>query len=116
MTLLATVLAAIITSIIWYKKDNRKEYCLNVLLYMFWGASIMWLVDAIVELIQEGAAYFMPEEGTTIEETLMNQMHFFYSQMNDLFLGLAVIALALIIWLVIVIIKDPKHLYRKKDE
>ena len=77
MTLLATVLAAIITSIIWYKKDNRKEYCLNVLLYMFWGASIMWLVDAIVELIQEGAAYFMPEEGTTIEETLMNQMHFF---------------------------------------
>ena len=32
--------------------------------------------------------------------------------LNDLFLGLSVIALALVIWLVIVLIKDPKGVVR----
>ena len=32
--------------------------------------------------------------------------------LNDLFLGLSVIALALVIWLVIVLIKDPKGVIR----
>lgn len=116
MTLLVTLFAAIISTIVWYKKDNRKEYCLGALLYMFWGASLMWLIDAIFEFASEGAAFFVPEEGNSLAETVLNQQNFFYGQMNDLYLGLSVIALALIIWLVIVIIKDPKHLYRKVEK
>lgn len=116
MTLLLTVFAAVISTIVWYKKENRKEYALSALLYMFWGASLMWLIDAIVSFAKEGAAFFAPQEGATIEETVMNQQNFFYNQMNDIYLGLAVIALALIIWVVIVLIKDPKHLYRKPKE
>lgn len=116
MCLLVTVFAAIIATVIWYKKENRKEYCLSALLYMFWGASLMWLVDAIVEFAEEGSNYFMPEEADNLDVTVLNQQSFFYNQMNDLFLGLAVIALALIIWVAIVIIKDPKHLYRKQKE
>lgn len=114
MTLLITLFAAIISTVVWYKKENRKEYALSALLYMFWGASLMWLIDAIVSFAKEGSAFFVPAEGATMEETVLNQQHFFYSQMNDLYLGIAVIALALIIWLVIVAIKDPKHLYRKE--
>lgn len=114
MTLLITVFAAVISTVLWYKKENRKEYALSALLYMFWGASLMWLIDAIISMVKEGAQFFVPAEGATLEETVLNQQNFFYSQMNDLYLGLAVIGLALIIWLVIVAIKDPKHLYRKE--
>ena len=40
--------------------------------------------------------------------------------LNDLFLGLSVVALGLIIWLVILLIKDPKKvirnaLFKKKE-
>ena len=49
MTLLITVFAAVITSILWYNsKVDRK---LGVLALMYWGASLMWLVDAVVEYI-----------------------------------------------------------------
>ena len=60
---------------------------------MFWGASIMWLVDAIFEYAELGAEYFTP----ALEDMI-----------NDAFLGLSVIALALVIWIVILLIKDPK--------
>ena len=48
MTLLITVFAAIICTIFWYRRtdDTMK---LGIPCLMFWGASIMWLVDAIFE-------------------------------------------------------------------
>ena len=87
MTLLITVIAAIISTVAWYKSDKRKEYSLVALLYMFWGASLMWFVDAIFGFAEEGAAFFAPGEGETLAETVLNQQNFFYSQMNDLYLG-----------------------------
>ena len=36
-----------------------------------------------------------------------------YAEVNDLFLGLSVVALALVIWLVILLIRDPKGIVRK---
>ena len=60
---------------------------------MYWGASLMWLVDAIFEYAELKAAYFTPDPA---------------DMLNDLFLGLSVVALGLIIWLVILLIKDPK--------
>ena len=116
MTLLITLFAAIISTVVWYKHEKRKEYALSALMYMYWGASLMWLIDAIVSFAKEGSSFFFPAEGATLEETVLNQQNFFYSQMNDLYLGIAVIALALIIWIVIVAIKDPKHLYRSTEK
>ena len=92
MTLLLTVFAAVIVTAIWYIK-NDKTLLLGALCWMFWGASIMWLVDAIFEYAELGAEYFAP----AAEDML-----------NDAFLGLSVIALALVIWIVILLIKDPK--------
>ena len=60
---------------------------------MFWGASIMWLVDAIFEYAELKEAYFTPAPA---------------DMLNDAFLGLSVIALALVIWLVRLLIADPK--------
>ena len=93
MTLLTTVFAAIICTIIWYKNAPKSEMKLGILCWMFWGASIMWLVDAIFEYSELQAEFFTPAPA---------------DMLNDLYLGLSVVALGLIIWLVILLIKDPK--------
>ena len=98
MTLLITVFAAVITTAIWYKKSDEKML-LGPLCWMFWGASIMWFVDAIFEYAELKAAYFTPAP----EDML-----------NDAFLGLSVVALALVIWVVILLIKDPRGTVREK--
>ena len=96
MTLLITALAAVVSTVIWYtRKDDRMQ--LGFLSLMFWGASIMWLVDAIVEYSEIGAEFFMQDAA---------------DMLNDLYLGLSVVALGLIIWLVILLIKDPKGIVR----
>ena len=92
MTLLLTVFAAIISTVLWYtRKDDSMK--LGMLCLMFWGASIMWLVDAIFEYAELKEAYFTPAPA---------------DMLNDAFLGLSVIALALVIWLVRLLIADPK--------
>ncbi len=93
MTLLVSVFAAVITTVIWYRSAQRNELKIGTLCFMFWGASLMWLVDAVFEYAELKAAYFTPEPA---------------DMLNDLFLGLSVVALALVIWLVILLIKDPK--------
>ena len=98
MTLLVAVFAAVISTVIWYKNDRRNELKIGTLCFMFWGASLMWLVDAIFEYAELKAAYFTPDPA---------------DMLNDLFLGLAVVALALVIWLVVLLIKDPKGIVKK---
>lgn len=97
MTLLTTVFAAIICTILWYKKAPNDDMKLNILCFMYWGASIMWLVDAIFEYAELHADYFTP----ALEDMA-----------NDLYLGLSVVALGLIVWLVVLLIKDPKGVVR----
>lgn len=97
MTLLTTVFAAVFCTVLWYQKASARELKVVILCWMFWGASLMWLGDAIFEYAELGAAYFTPAAS---------------DMLNDLFLGLSVIALALVIWLVIVLIKDPKGVVR----
>ena len=92
MTLLITVFAAIITTVIWYFKDNRHTK-IGTLCLMYWGASLMWLVDAIVEYIEAGAEYFNPVP---------------FDMLNDTYLGFSVVALGSIIWLAVLFINDPK--------
>ena len=97
MTLLTTVFAAVFCTVLWYQKASARELKVGILCWMFWGASLMWLGDAIFEYAELGAAYFTPAAS---------------DMLNDLFLGLSVIALALVIWLVIVLIKDPNGVVR----
>ncbi|MBO4214396.1 MAG: hypothetical protein IKX99_06495 [Lachnospiraceae bacterium] len=97
MTLLITVFAAVITTVIWYnrKDDNMK---LGILCFLYWGASLMWLVDAIFEYAELKAEYFAP----AVEDMI-----------NDAFLGFSVVALGLVIWLVRLLITDPKGSVRR---
>ena len=97
MTLLVTVFAAVICTALWYKNAPESKMQLGVLCWLFWGASLMWTVDAIFEYAELRDAYFRPPIGELV---------------NDLYLGLSVIALALVIWLVILLVKDPRGVVR----
>ena len=92
MTLLITTFAAIIATIKWYsaKDDSMK---IGTLALIYWGAALMWSVDAVFEYIELGAEFFTPAAA---------------DMLNDAFLGVAAVALGLIIWMVMVLIKDPK--------
>ena len=92
MTLLITVFAAVIATVVWYANKRSSELKVGILCWMFWGASLMWLVDAIFEYTELKAEYFTPDP---------------LDMLNDAFLGLSVVALALVICLVILLIKDP---------
>ena len=93
MTLLTTVFAAVICTVSWYMHDPKNEMKLGTLSLMYWGASLMWFVDAVFEFAELKEKFFTPAPS---------------DMLNDLFLGLCVVALGLVIWLTIVLIKDPK--------
>lgn len=93
MTLLSVIFAAIISTIIWYMSAPKSEMKIGTLCLIYWGASLMWFVDAVFEYAKIGAEYFNPALA---------------DMLNDLYLGLSVIAFGLIIWLVILFVKDPK--------
>lgn len=93
MTLLTTIFAAIICTILWYVNAPGSQMKIGTLCLMYWGASLMWLVDAVFEYLEIGREYFTPAP---------------IDMLNDFYLGLSIVALGLIIWLVILLIKDPK--------
>lgn len=93
MNLLTIVFAAIISTIVWYMNAPKSKMKLGVLCWLYWGASLMWFVDAIFEYAELGAEYFTPAPT---------------DMLNDFFLGLSVVALGLMIWLIVVLVKDPK--------
>ena len=97
MTLLITVFAAVIVTVKWYtRKDDSMK--LGILCFLYWGASIMWLVDALFEYAELRADYFSP----ALEDMV-----------NDTFLGLSAVALGLVIWLVRLLVTDPKGSVRR---
>lgn len=99
MTLIISIFAAVISTMIWYTNENARKIKIGILCYMFWGASLMWLCDAVFEYIELRAQYFQP----ALEDMV-----------NDAFLGISVVALALVVWVVVILIKDPLGTVRKK--
>ena len=97
MTLLICVFAAIIATVKWYKRENN-DMMLTPLVCMFWGASLMWLGDAVWEYAELHEKFFTPEPA---------------DMLNDAFLGFSVVAFALIVWLIVLLIRDPKGVVRK---
>ena len=94
MTLLITVFAAIVATVVWYCSAKARLLKAKMLCYMYWGAAMMWFVDAVFEYKEKGAEFFTPP----VEDMI-----------NDLYLGLSAVALALVVWLAVVLFKDPFH-------
>jgi hypothetical protein len=95
MWLIILAFAATIVTPIWYSMAENDKYLLKYLCLILWGATIMVFVDHTVSFLTEG--------GEFIELTL-----------DATILGIAMLIVALIIWEIILLIKDPKKvLYRK---
>ena len=97
MTLLITAFAAVISTMIWYKKAPDNTMKIGMLCFMYWGATLMWLVDAVVEYMELGSEFFAPAIADMI---------------NDAYLGFSVVALGLVVWIAAILIKDPKGVFK----
>jgi peptidoglycan biosynthesis protein MviN/MurJ (putative lipid II flippase) len=94
MWLILTALAAIITTVIWYVNAPKDKYKVGLLSLAFWGATVMWLVDHIMAYLSEGGEFFELDRNATM-------------------LGVSVILIALMVWLFILLISDPKGVLKK---
>lgn len=94
MWLIMTALAAIITTVVWYIKAPQDKYKLGLLSLIFWGATIMWLVDHVIAYLAEGG-------------------QFFEINLDGTLLGVSVIVLALFIWLIVLLLSDPKGVMKR---
>ena len=97
MTLLLSIFAAVISTFVWYRHAPEDTYRVRTLCFMYWGAALMWLVDAVFEYVGDGASYFNPAP---------------LDMLNDAFLGLAVIALGLVVWIIDLLVHDPRHVVK----
>jgi peptidoglycan biosynthesis protein MviN/MurJ (putative lipid II flippase) len=93
MWLIITALAAIVTTVIWYVKTPEDKYKLGLLSLFFWGATIMWLVDHVMAYLDEGGAFFEINRDATL-------------------LGISVIVGALLVWLIVLLVSDPKKVLK----
>ena len=89
-----TSLAAIITTVIWYVKAPEDKYKLGLLSLIFWGATIMWFVDHVMAYLTEGG-------------------EFFEINLDAILLGLSVIILALLVWMIVLLVSDPREVLKR---
>ena len=94
MYLIITAAAAIVSTIIWYLNAPDDRYKLSTLCFIFWGATIMWLVDHVMAYLIEGG-------------------EFFDISVNAALLGVNVVLLGLLVWIIILLVKDPKGVFFK---
>jgi len=94
MWLILTALAAIVTTIIWYVKAPDDKYKVGLLSWIFWGATLMWLADHVVAYLMEGGEFFE----INLDATL---------------LAISVIILALLVWVIMLLISDPKGVFKR---
>ena len=94
MWLIITALAAVITTAIWYIKAPEDKYKLGLLSLMFWGATLMWLVDHVIAYLTEGGEFLE----VSLDATL---------------LGISVIVLTLFLWEIVLLVSDPKGVLKR---
>ncbi|MDE5945924.1 MAG: hypothetical protein K2G63_01255 [Oscillospiraceae bacterium] len=93
MTLLIAVISAVISTIIWYVKAPDDIMKVSSLCFIYWGASLMWLVDAVFEYAELRDEFFYP----SLQDML-----------NDTFLGVSAVVLGFVLWVIELLISDPK--------
>lgn len=87
MFLIITAFAAIVTTVVYYTLGNK--YGISTLCFIYWGATLMWLVDLVKAYITEGG--------------------FAEFTLNSALLGVAVVAIGLIVWLILLLFRNYKN-------
>jgi hypothetical protein len=97
MWLIILAFSSAMATAIWYSKAENDKYMLKLLCLILWGATIMVFVDHAMGYLMEGGEFL---EMTT-EATV---------------LGFVLLTVALIIWEIVLLLKDPKGvLYKRKS-
>jgi hypothetical protein len=91
---LIAALAAVIASALWYVNAPNDKYKLGFLSFIYWGAALMWLVDHVIAYAQEGGEFFEIDVSATG-------------------LGLSVLLAGLLLWLIVLLVSDPKRVLRR---
>ncbi len=86
--------AASITTILWYSRAENDVYMFKILALIQWGAAIMGFIDSLV-------SYF---EGEPL----------FEATQESILLGLVLLLASILIWELILLIKDPRRVLYKK--
>ena len=94
MWLLMTALAALITSVLWYINAPEDKYKFSLLSFIYWGATIMWLVDHVKAYTLEKGEFFEVTGNATGR-------------------GFSVVLFGLFIWLVVLMVSDPKGVWKR---
>lgn len=81
MWLLLTAAAALGATVLWRVSTPGDRYRLGFLSLVYWGATLMWLVDHVMAYVQNGGPFFEIDANAT-------------------WLGLSVVALGIFLWLV----------------
>ena len=92
MCLLITLLAAVVSTIVWYVNAPENKFKLGTLSLMYWGAALMWMVDGFFSIAEGGP--------------------FLDLSLNDALLGLIIVICGLTAWLLILLYNDPKKAFR----
>lgn len=94
MCLLITALAAVITTLVWYFKGSGEKLRLETLALMYWGATLMWLVDG----------FFLLSEGEPFLDT----------SWDDALLGFVIVLSGLVVWTALLLYDDPKDVLSRR--
>lgn len=94
MWLIILALSAAIITPIWYSRAEDDKYMLKILCLILWGATIMALIDRVIGYFVEGGEFLELTPGAAA-------------------LGFAMLTAALIIWEIILLLKDPKGIFHK---
>ncbi len=90
MWLLIIAYAAVISTALWYSKAGNDAYGFKYLALILWGTAIMAFIDHLHSYLTEGG-------------------EFLEASLDNVLLGLSALLIALIMWIVIVLIKDPRR-------
>jgi uncharacterized membrane-anchored protein len=93
MWLLVTGLAAVIVTALWYVSLPSDTYKLGFLSLIYWGATLMWLVDHAMAYINDGGPFLEVSADAAA-------------------LAFSVLALGLFVWLVRLVLSDPRRMVR----
>ena len=94
MWLLILAYTAVLATILWYRSAGNDIYMFKYLALIAWGATIMFFIDHVYGYLTEG--------GEFIETSI-----------DALLLGFVLQLSTLIMWLLILLVKDPKRVFRK---
>jgi len=87
-------LAAVVTTAIWYISDEAREiYNIGFLNLILWGTTIMVFVDHLIGYLTEGG-------------------EFIETSSDAILLSIILLIVALLIWEMVLLFKDPKGVLR----